>query len=120
MIEDENMQQYIRRAIDARSRETGNYLQLPFIATRLGFVLRPYLSRILFGNSGDKSQKDYIKVARDILGVRLKKEQTDTPKDILAYLREAQDPETGERFSNEELLAETRVLLGAGAKIFLP
>lgn len=84
------------------------------MTTRLGFSLRPFFNKILYGSAIQKLLAEFTNLSRDLVTIRSKQEKTDGAKDILAFFQEAEDPETGKKFSTEELIAETRALLLAG------
>lgn len=70
----------------------------------------------LFMRNKKELRKKQLVFSRQQLQKRLAMGTTSNRKDIIYYLQEAKDPETGEGYSQAELMYETTLLLGAGAE----
>ena len=80
--------------------------QMP-VLERLG--LETYLRR---GTAADR--KKQIAFSRQQLTTRLAANPTNR-RDIIYFLQQARDPETGQAYSEKELISEVTLLLGAGS-----
>ncbi|RAH79464.1 benzoate 4-monooxygenase cytochrome-like protein P450 [Aspergillus japonicus CBS 114.51] len=80
----------------------------------------PWLRRIGFdqylrmGTAADRERQ--IAFSRQQLTARLAATPSTARRDIIYYLQQARDPETGEGYSTQELISESTLLLGAGAE----
>ncbi|KAF7924911.1 hypothetical protein EAE99_006388 [Botrytis elliptica] len=71
------------------------------------------VGRFLFQNGAEKRAKQ-ISFSAEQLRNRLNATNSDR-RDIIYYLQQARDPDTGEGYSEAELMSETTLLLGAGS-----
>ncbi|GLA35474.1 hypothetical protein AnigIFM63309_011314 [Aspergillus niger] len=104
-----------------RSDENTFFFRLMAVNVRILNICgqMPLLRRIGFdqylrmGTAGDRERQ--IAFSRQQLSTRLAANPTER-RDIIYYLQQARDPETGEGYSTQELISESTLLLGAGAE----
>lgn len=102
-----------------RSDENTFFFRLMAVNVRILNICgqMPLLRRIGFdqylrmGTAGDRERQ--IAFSRQQLSTRLAANPTER-RDIIYYLQQARDPETGEGYSTQELISESTLLLGAG------
>ncbi|RKP08962.1 cytochrome P450 [Thamnocephalis sphaerospora] len=87
--------------------------KLGIIATTVGPLCQPWLLPGFF-----RSERRLVEFARDAIKQRLgsKKDQRGRPRDVLQRLIDAEDPVTGEKLTEDQLIAESIVQLIGGTE----
>ncbi|KAK6346064.1 hypothetical protein TWF730_010398 [Orbilia blumenaviensis] len=128
ILEDESGLSYVIDAIMSASRSVGVMIHLPaFGKNNILFKLRGFFRLIFLSLQDIKNIKAFLALSTKLVGEKsaqeaakaagedIVKAQGVPNKDILGWILDATDPETGERLSINEVWSEARVLIIAGS-----
>ena len=96
---------FLIEAVTATTNKAGVYVQYPALASLK-------LEKLLY-QRGLGMREKYLQLMSNLVRSRISKEK-DAKNDLLYFLADAKDPETGLGFTEDEIWAESRFLLIAG------